>query len=72
MNHPVFPTHPWRSRSREFISYLRALPPEEQKQIKAAERKFILTREQPFSMQQRAVRDFGDAMVGVQEYVDTE
>jgi hypothetical protein len=65
-------THPWRRRSGEFAAHLATLPPEEQRQIEAGERRYLAKREAPFSPQVRAVRDFAAVMVGVREEVDTE
>ena len=73
MNNSTSADHPWRSRSREFATYLDAVPPTERQKIRAAERRFLTLREAQFSPQIRAVRDFVESMVGVrEEAVDTE
>jgi hypothetical protein len=72
MNNSMFPSHPWRSRSREFAAHLTQLAPDAQHQIKAAERRFLAQREDPTGFCHRIVHDFAESMVGVREEVDTE
>jgi hypothetical protein len=60
-------SHPWRTRTSLFASYLDTLPRAERQKIEAAEHQFLAKRDAPFSLQRRAARDFGAVMVGVRE-----
>jgi hypothetical protein len=72
MNNSKSVDHPWRTRTREFAQHLNQIPREERARIKAAERDFLAQRDQPYSIHQRATRDFYAIMVGAQDTVDEE
>jgi hypothetical protein len=56
--------HPWRTRSysQKFAIYLNSLPAPERLQILRAEQQYLAAREAPFSIAQRAARDFYEIM----------
>jgi len=56
-------------RTRQFADFLATLSPEELQRIESNERRYLAQREEKFSTQRRAVKDFTSVMVGVREEV---